>query len=254
MNENDSRVIDSKNTLSPGNQLRKLRESRGLSLEQIAEQTHVRLQYLKALEKEDLEALYCPAYAKSYLKAYCRTIDADDTILDSYRDLIDASNMKTPTAVQKEPRSIPYRIPIVVILVLIGLLAVFFLKPRRNNESTNIRDIVISPDSLISAPDTTTIKSFEPVTLEDSLLTLRLIASETTWVRVMVDGSDKPGFIMTPGSIRIFDAREDFKLTLGNAGGVELNLNGQQLTPLGDAGQVVRDVPLDWKTIEVPRS
>jgi cytoskeleton protein RodZ len=92
------------------------------------------------------------------------------------------------------------------------------------------------------------------VAFEDSLLTLRIIASETTWVQIMVDGSVKEGITMAPGSIRIFDAREDFKITLGNAGGVELNLNGRPIPPLGESGQVVRDIPLGWKTIESPSS
>jgi len=254
MNEKVPSSNEKLNDPSPGNRLRHLREAKGLSLEQIAEQTHVRLQYLKAIEKEDLEALFCPAYAKSYLKAYCRAIDADEDILDSYRELIETSEFEKSSSSEPNIPSKSYRIPVFIglIIIVIIAIAVFLLKPRAIDDRPVVQSAESPPDSLTSVPDISAGKILETVVFEDSLLTLRIIASETTWVRVMVDGSDKPGFIMSPGSIRIFDAREDFRITLGNAGGVELNLNGRPVPPLGEAGQVVRDIPLGWKTIESP--
>lgn len=254
MRENIQSGNQPKKDSSPGTRLRRLRESRGLSLEQIAEQTHVRIQYLKALEKEDLEALYCPAYAKSYLKAYCRAVDADEELVDIYRELIETSQVEAPKKEQSERRSVPNWILIFAGLVIIGSLALYLFKPGEEEVGTKVSESPFFSDSTAEMNDTTAVEVYEPVVFGDSLLTLRLIASETTWVRVMVDGSDKPGFIMAPGGIRIFDAREDFKVTLGNAGGVELNLNGQMIPPLGEEGQVVRDIPINWNTIDTPRS
>ena len=47
---------------------------------------------------------------------------------------------------------------------------------------------------------------------------------------------------MTAGESRTFEARKTFRLTLGNAGGVRVSVDGRPLAPLGRSGQVVRDV------------
>ena len=46
------------------------------------------------------------------------------------------------------------------------------------------------------------------------------------------------------GTRREFDAREGFRLSFGNAGGVRVTLDGRPLEPLGTAGQVVRNVAI----------
>ena len=44
-----------------------------------------------------------------------------------------------------------------------------------------------------------------------------------------------------------------FLLTTGNAGGIELLVDGVAVPPLGGAGAVRRDVPLDAEAIKVGR-
>ena len=55
--------------------------------------------------------------------------------------------------------------------------------------------------------------------------------------------------VNTAKSVIQFVAREGFRLTLGNAGGVRVTVDGRALEPLGSSGQVVRDLrvppPLD---------
>ena len=55
--------------------------------------------------------------------------------------------------------------------------------------------------------------------------------------------ASSPGLIRR-GSKHQFDAREGFRLTLGNAGGVRVTVDGRAMEPLGTAGQVVRDMPV----------
>jgi hypothetical protein len=59
--------------------------------------------------------------------------------------------------------------------------------------------------------------------------------------------------LLPEGAVREWSAEQAFVLTVGNAGGVELTLNGQRLPPLGSRGSVIREMvlPLHGST---PRS
>ncbi len=57
-----------------GEYLRGAREKAGLSLEQLAERTRVRLENLAALEREELEALPADTYVRGFVKIVCREL------------------------------------------------------------------------------------------------------------------------------------------------------------------------------------
>src|SRR3989337_4257755 len=53
-----------------GRQLRQAREERNLTLEQVAQATHIRLHYLEALERGDFSRLPSKAQGRGFLRAY----------------------------------------------------------------------------------------------------------------------------------------------------------------------------------------
>jgi hypothetical protein len=69
-------------------------------------------------------------------------------------------------------------------------------------------------------------------------------AIDTTWVRVQPDGARPTEETLSPGSVREWRSAGRFHITVGNAGGVELELDGRALPSLGAPGQVVRDATL----------
>ena len=64
-----------------GQQLRQAREARQLSLEQVAQATHIRLRYLQALETGDFAALPSDVQARGFLRAYASFLNLDATAL-----------------------------------------------------------------------------------------------------------------------------------------------------------------------------
>jgi hypothetical protein len=68
---------------------------------------------------------------------------------------------------------------------------------------------------------------------------LRVQAREQTWVRVQTD--DQPEFevLLEPKEKAVWTARRDMKITLGNAGGVDMTFNGKKVRGFGESGQVV---------------
>jgi cytoskeleton protein RodZ len=65
-------------------------------------------------------------------------------------------------------------------------------------------------------------------------------ASETTWVKVRMDDGRSTEETIPAGETREWISNSPFVLTVGNAGGVSLELNGERLPPLGAKGVVVQ--------------
>jgi cytoskeletal protein RodZ len=69
----------------------------------------------------------------------------------------------------------------------------------------------------------------------------RLIArvSELTWIRVRMEDGRFTEETIPAGQVREWVSNAPFVLTVGNAGGVTLELNGRELPPLGARGAVI---------------
>ncbi len=70
---------------------------------------------------------------------------------------------------------------------------------------------------------------------------LTIAADEKAWLRVWVDDRRPKDMLLEPGESRTLAAQTGFVITFGNAGGVRLSLNGEELPPAGRSGQVVRN-------------
>ena len=62
---------------------------------------------------------------------------------------------------------------------------------------------------------------------------------ETTWIRVRTDDGHVTEETMSPGDVREWVSSRRFVLTIGNAGGIALELNGRPLPALGPSGSVI---------------
>ena len=78
----------------------------------------------------------------------------------------------------------------------------------------------------------------------DARVVLR--ALDSSWIRISSLGGD---YLRTrtlqQGDVFLVPNRSDLELWTGNAGGIEVILDGALLAPLGDDGAVLREVPLD---------
>jgi hypothetical protein len=80
--------------------------------------------------------------------------------------------------------------------------------------------------------------------LKEPALTLAIEAVEPTWVMAEVDDLSVKEVLLQPGEKVLWKAEKKFDLTLGNAGGVRLQVNGKPMDPLGPSGMVVRNIIL----------
>jgi len=93
-------------TTNPGELLREAREQRGLSERQMADELHLDLKVIQALEANDFELLGPPVYTKGYLRKYAEVLGlAPEDVLAQYHALSGQPDMPPvlPTATALAP-------------------------------------------------------------------------------------------------------------------------------------------------------
>ena len=73
---------------------------------------------------------------------------------------------------------------------------------------------------------------------------LTIVAHEQSWLRIRADDERSRDMLLDPGQVATLSARTGFVITFGNAGGVSLRFNGEEIPPVGRSGQVVRNFKL----------
>lgn len=71
-------------------------------------------------------------------------------------------------------------------------------------------------------------------------LVLKIVASQNTWMRIQSDTQRPIEFTLKGGQTRSINAMEKFIIRIGNAGGVDLFLNDQELGKPGTPGEVLQ--------------
>lgn len=243
-----------------GIRLRELREAKGVSLDDIARSTRVGRRHLEALETDSWAELPAPVFVKGFIRAYCDFLDASpDEALGVYREATGES--AKPERVQSILRSGPSRHagPLVISLVLFIALgaSLFALRlglksspPSAPATSASARGDTASVPSSASIPAATApVIQTQPVPVsaadaKPAAQRLVIHAVEPTWIRVQVDDGQVSEELLPAGAGREWTAARRFVLTVGNAGGLEIDLNGKRMPALGARGAVIQKLVL----------
>jgi cytoskeleton protein RodZ len=122
-----------------GERLRREREMRGITLNEIAESTKISRRHLESLEKEDFDSLPGGIFNKGFVRAYARYLGIDED--QAVTDYSAASNEQTPPedkfpleiSHEPDPELNPRRssLPLILsLLALVAVLAVFWARSR----------------------------------------------------------------------------------------------------------------------------
>ncbi|MBI2092115.1 MAG: helix-turn-helix domain-containing protein [Deltaproteobacteria bacterium] len=129
-------------TLSVGQYLKRERELRGISLEQIANLTKIPPHHLNAIESDKFDTLPSKIFAKGFVKSYAKAIGLNqDEVVLRYEEILaeeaakPAKSFRTPyreiaVSKQKKPNKTNFRIKgwmiFCLIAVAVVILAAFF--------------------------------------------------------------------------------------------------------------------------------
>jgi cytoskeletal protein RodZ len=248
-----------------GDELRRERLVREITLEEISAATKISLRLLTALEKSDLSRLPAPAFTRGFIRSYALHIgiDPEEKVCAYMADLADAASGASPSAIRVRSRFRRGRGAtagtivggVTAVLLLLGVIA----RPARHaavrpDKPLATRSALVALKNVdASSEPTPAVRQPEPVaevansaatTDAAPLVTLVLEFDSDSWIKLNASGETLFVGLVRRGQVRKFEARGGFQLSLGNAGGVRVTVDGRALDPLGGAGQVVRDLPL----------
>ena len=221
--------------ISLGIRLRELREAKGVSLDDIARSTRVGRGHLEALESDSWGDLPSPVFVKGFIRAYCEFLEASpDEALGLYREA--TGETVKPARVQSAVRTPPTRRigPLMVSFILFLALGagLFALRIGLKRSPPPAPAVAVQP-----AP----VPVREPRSAGQRLL---IRAVEPTWIRVQVDEGQVVEELLQAGAVREWTAARRFVLSVGNAGGLEVDLNGRRIPALGARGAVIQKLVL----------
>jgi hypothetical protein len=87
--------------------------------------------------------------------------------------------------------------------------------------------------------------------LQDSLR-LEITTLDSVWLAIVIDNTRRGEYLFAPQRKRTWAGKEQFQISLGNAGAATFRLNGVDLGALGTKGAVVRNVLITQAGIQRP--
>lgn len=128
---------------SIGQQLREAREARGLSLEDIAAETRIRLEYLEAIESDNFAALPDEVVARGFVRNFARTVGLDpETLMAELGapriEVVTADQFRLESEIDEPlaPSPVPWGRLVSALALVVGVLAVLgalvWLYPQRS--------------------------------------------------------------------------------------------------------------------------
>ena len=115
---------------------------------------------------------------------------------------------------------------------------------RPSSPSTGITPSPLPPEPQPISPGLSVSPVPKKAAGSDGSLVLEIEATQLTWVVVQSDDHAPHEALLQPGQQITWKANAQYLLTLGNAAGVVIRLNGELQGPFGKPGQVVRDIRL----------
>lgn len=286
-----------------GECLKKAREKKGLSLEQVSSKTRIPESRLQALESEDFASLPAKVFAKGFVRSYAKTLGLDEEeTLQRFLEAsdgfyaqvqLDSPHVQVKLDVARQPIVSWKLILIIVAVIAIGVIgAIWSWFPQQQKASIALPEPEVSspiepiqesippsssseegispaapldsvpaqssspaPVPTDSQPQPMRLPIVKPVlstspipftekTTDDGSQILEIEATQLTWVVVQSDQHIPKEALLQPGQRITWKADKQFLLTLGNAAGVLIRLNGEPQGPFGKPGQVVREIRL----------
>jgi cytoskeleton protein RodZ len=236
-----------------GEFLQKAREDAGLSVDELAHMVNLRPGLIKAMESND----FLPCGGDTYARGHIRNIaqitgnnpqellamyDADHSV-DSrsiHSQLVD----NNAAAIRKENRKLSWKVLVgasLSIVVLIGV-AQFAIGGFDSEPATT--SMVIEETEPSQTPTPTPTASAAPTTNSSTMsneLTLSIAATRgNSNIDVVIGGVSVYKGPLFQGESKSFVGESSISVYLGNAGDLDLTLNGEKLAPLGDRNQEIR--------------
>jgi cytoskeletal protein RodZ len=257
--------------LELGTSFRKSRESLNLTIDKIAAETRINPRFLEAIENERFDLLPGGIFNRGFVRSYAVRLGLDpEEAVQGYEKLFRAVEAEPVQQETERVRGKTTKIPVyyVALAGLLILVVVFYFLTRHKETALTVTNPPIA-DSTTAAPPAAPAEVPAPETIPAATLisvptpepapakpapapaslpsnassngsvVIELEVREESWFKLSSDGSDVVSSeVLAPGTTRRYTAATSMNVSIGNAAGVALRVNGQTVSSLGRAGQV----------------
>ncbi len=259
-----------------GEDLRRARESRGTSLEEVSKATRISVRLLEAIEQERFDQLPGGVFRTSFVRQYAHAagLDEEQTVA-AFQRLSPPQEVNLEKHFGVEPAKSRIKIPVdpasfaeevtelyrrnrpLVTSVLSACLAlllsttVYWAWPT---DADGDGGSVAARQSIGEIAASTAPTDSEAT--RDEGLQVHLEAIEKVWIRATADGKRVREKTFRSGERKSIEADQSILLLVGNAGGLKLELNGRPMADIGPRGQVrrVKFTPSGMQVVEPTRT
>jgi cytoskeletal protein RodZ len=246
--------------MTTGSELRERRESAGLSIEQLASLTSIRMGLISEMENNKFVHCGGDTYARGHLKNIALKLGLEpnhfvemfnsEHSMDqrAIHDLLSENNV---ASIPREGKTLSWKIPAlisIVILIIIGSVQIVMSNQSSEvvasvdtesptpapTESATPAPTESATPAPTATPTETVVDSAGPVTLELSAV------RGNSFINIVVDGTSVLKGSIFQGDVKSFKAKSSISLYLSNPAGVDVTHNGTLLAPLGGQNQEVR--------------
>jgi cytoskeletal protein RodZ len=269
---------------SVGAKLKKIRLEKGLSLEEAHKKTKIHLNVLKAIEGDTLTNLN-PVYLKGFLKIYCRFLGVDpkdyisdyketqsgikDINLEKPPSFFRTASIKLSSMRQNKEVKLAFIYILAFVLVSFALFRIgkFLSSRHKAHLAQTTKSIPVIPakpekkkmQKAQTAKNLSVVSSLQvtqAASKKEAMPEIRLVilAKENCWISLKADGRAVFQRVLEKGRSETWKAKDKMELTLSNAAGVELQVNGERFPSLGRRGQVLKNIVITAKEgLKIPR-
>lgn len=257
-----------------GQYLKKHREEKGITLEQIEGKTKISLRYLTDIEEERFDHLPAPIFTLGFVKQYaqCIGLDPEDVAL-RYRLAVQQESGSSDAGSSAKLRIVRNRAFWLLVATLCGLVLLWLLlSPGSKKTQERVRSIRFPRTTLkelkkeqlrkelnigSGSPHVLVAEGMEegegagagPSGIErkvDSVgkgpIALTLQATRRTRLKVTVDGESLQEKVLREGDRLSYQAKNRIQLEIGSGNGVRIFYGGRVYENLGRKGEVVHIV------------
>ena len=235
-----------------GERLKRERELREVTLDEITQATRIGPRFLEAFENEEWEKLPGGVFNRGFVRSIARYLGLDEEGFLAEYDLAHAPHVQQQQ-IQKEEQRIPTPPRWIPVALVLGILALVLgmvwggiygwrkyvqkrakaaetsvVQPANSGATTGVTTSSGAPAAASVVPDVT-----KPAEEE---LTLIVSTGAATHVRVDGDGGTLLEMDLPKGETRRFSAKSQFVVTAADSSAVLLELNGEAMPPLGAPG------------------
>ena len=230
-----------------GDNLRRERDLRGVSLREIAEGTKISVRFLQALEEDRLDVLPGGLFPRAFVRQYALFLGLDPEKLVT--DFV-AAHGEPPAPERKLVPPRERRPPLSLgrlFLAAVAVVAVVLTFRHGREERARLQP---TPTTIPVAPAVLATDRVYPSPLEAPAaaaetadgLVLTMTAQQDCWVEVRADGATVINRVLAEGESQRLEARGEIVLSVGNAGGLSIRVNDRPALPLGRAGEVRKNI------------